>query len=60
MYWNEQWRRFQSDLEKLAYTLKFYIDGLDKGNESQQLRQSQLSVAPQPFDVIDIEAVNDN
>ena len=56
VYWNEQWHQFQSDLETLAKTLKFYIDDLEKGNGSQQLRQSQLSVPPRPFDVIDIEA----
>ena len=44
VYWNEQWHQFQSDLETLAKTLKFYIDDLEK---SQQLRQSQLSVPPQ-------------
>lgn len=52
MYWNEQWHQFQFDLEKLAN----FTDDLKKGNESQQLRQSQLSVAPRHFDVIDIEA----
>ena len=57
VYWNEKWCRFQSDLEKHSKTLKFYTDDLEKENESQQLRQSRLNPASQPFNVIDLEAV---
>lgn len=56
LYWNEEWSRFHADLERLAKCLRFYVDNLEKENRSQQLRQSQLTVALRPFDVIDVKA----